>query len=62
MTPSLEDLNKLAQERILKLETVDRLDGTGMDNYFGHHRYGYKTPDGIVYDEDQFKRVFTREK
>lgn len=28
-----------------------------LDNYFGLHRYGYKTKDGRVYREDEVKEI-----
>lgn len=30
-----------------------------IDDYYGKHNYGYKTPDGTVYDEDGFDLMFT---
>lgn len=31
-----------------------------LDNYYGHHQYGYRTPDGTVYNQDGFKKMFTQ--
>ena len=33
-----------------------------LDNYFGHHRYGYKSEgvNGTVYSEEEFNNLFER--
>lgn len=30
-----------------------------IDDYYGRHQYGYRTPDGTVYNQDGFDLMFT---
>ena len=42
--------------------TGETMNIEALDNYYGVHQYGYRTPDGTVYNEDGFKLMFETDK